>query len=203
MGDPGATGHLPMHTSAIVTLSFFSCHNGPHLLLDGKADMAVIGLLMLLYSFHCFGFISIYRGRSSRFVRESNPWLQIDNLRCYRYTNEPDRSRHTFPMLAVSCSYGRRSSFTLRFQEMGDGRLQQKTPHLVRGLSYSDLMINLSYSMTCPAGGSIRFGIELAYKAGICGHAKHFSKILTIQRLEYFSDHTKLLHEFFLFSILR
>ena len=25
-----------------------------------------------------------------RFVRESNPLLQIDNLRCYQYTNEPD-----------------------------------------------------------------------------------------------------------------
>src|ERR1700761_6175180 len=26
-----------------------------------------------------------------RFVRESNPLHQIDNLRCYRYTNEPTK----------------------------------------------------------------------------------------------------------------
>jgi hypothetical protein len=88
-------------------------------------------------------------------------------------------------------------------ENAGDDRWQQKTPHLVRGLSYSDLMINLSYSTTCPAGSSIRFGIEPAYKAVICGHAKHFSKFLTMQRWEYFSDHTKLLRRFFLFSTLR
>jgi len=141
-----------MHTSDTVTVSFFSCHNGPHLFLDGKADMDAIRLSFLLYSFHFFG------------------------------------------------SFAGRTPDVINWEIAEPG--QQKTPHLVRGLSYSDLMINLSYSMTCPAGSSIRFGIEPAYESVICGHAKHFSKFLTVQRLEYFFDHTKLLQNIFLFSKL-